>query len=71
MLEWARAVQLIIDDIDASIRLKETEEISLKKLSEKMGYSEYHMSRIFHKLSGMQFREYVRKRKLTFALLDV
>ncbi|MBQ4620618.1 MAG: helix-turn-helix transcriptional regulator [Clostridia bacterium] len=71
MLEWARAVQLIIDDIDASIRLKETEEISLKKLSEKMGYSEYHMSRIFHKLSGMQFREYVSKRKLTFALLDV
>lgn len=71
MLEWARAVQLIIDDIDTSIRLKETEEISLKKLSEKMGYSEYHMSRIFHKLSGMQFREYVRKRKLTFALLDV
>ncbi|MBQ9855747.1 MAG: helix-turn-helix transcriptional regulator [Clostridia bacterium] len=71
MLEWARAVQLIIDDIDTSIRLKETEEISLKKLSEKMGYSEYHMSRIFHKLSGMQFREYVSKRKLTFALLDV
>jgi len=33
MLEWARAVQLIIDDIDTSIRLKETEEISLKKLN--------------------------------------
>ena len=71
MSEWARAVQTIIDDIDSSIRLKETEEISLKKLSEKRGYSEYHMSRMFHKLSGMPFREYVRLRKLAFALKDV
>ncbi|MBR3927415.1 MAG: helix-turn-helix transcriptional regulator [Clostridia bacterium] len=71
MLEWARVVQLMIDDIDRSIRLKESDEISLKRLSEKMGYSEYHMSRMFHKLSGMPFREYVRLRKLAFALSDV
>ncbi len=71
MLEWARAIQMIIDDIDASIRLKETDEISLIRLSRKMGYSEYHMSRMFHKLSGMPFRDYVRMRKLAFALDEV
>ena len=71
MLEWARTIQMIIDDIDASIRLKETDEISLKRLSDKMGYSEFHMSRMFHKLSGMPFRDYVRMRKLAFALDEV
>lgn len=71
MLEWARTIQSIIDEIDKSIRMKISEEISLKRLSEKMGYSEYHMSRMFHRLSGMPFREYLSKRKLAFALSDV
>lgn len=59
-LFFSRAVPLIIEGIDAFIRFKETEEISLKKLSEITGCSENRMMRILHKLSGMQFREYVR-----------
>ncbi|MBQ2433665.1 MAG: helix-turn-helix domain-containing protein, partial [Clostridia bacterium] len=71
MHQWARVIQNIIDDIDHSIRIKASDEISLKRLSSAMGYSEYHMSRMFHKLSGMPFREYLRLRKLAFALADI
>lgn len=71
MNEWARVIQNIIDDIDQSIYLKASDEISLKRLSSLMGYSEYHMSRMFHKLSGMPFREYLHLRKLAFALAEV
>ena len=71
MLEWAMQIQKIIDEIDLSIHLHMTEELTLSRLSASLGYSEYHVSRMFHRLSGMPFRDYLRLRKLAFALRDV
>lgn len=71
MPDWHQQIQKIIDEIDVYIRQNMTEEISLKRLSAALGYSEFHVSRMFHSLSGMAFRDYLRLRKLAFALKDV
>ena len=71
MTEWYRHVQQIVDEIDRCIRKEDDEALALKTLAEKMGYSEYHMSRRFSEISGMRFRDYLRKRRLAFALKDL
>lgn len=67
MIQWHRTVQNIIQEIDLCIRQKRSDEISLQLLAQKFGYSEYHFSRKFREISGMQFRDYLRFRKLAFA----
>lgn len=67
MIQWHRTVQNIIQEIDLCIRQKRSDEISLQLLVQKFGYSEYHFSRKFREISGMQFRDYLRFRKLAFA----
>lgn len=71
MSEWKKQVQEIIKEIDSSIRKGEDEEMSLRLLSEKLGYSEFYVSRKFFEISGMKYRDYLRYRKLAFALKEV
>ncbi|MBQ7774918.1 MAG: helix-turn-helix transcriptional regulator [Lachnospiraceae bacterium] len=71
MYEWQRQVQSIIDEIDVCIKNHEDEAISLKCLADILGYSEFYVSRKFKEISGMQFRDYLRYRKLSFALKEV
>ena len=71
MEEWLRNIQRIIGEIDLCIRDCNNEEITLKKLSDSLGYSEFYVSRKFREISGMQFRDYLRYRRLAFALKDV
>ena len=68
MSEWYRTVQRLIDDIDACIRQRNDEQMTLRVLAEKYGYSEYHFSRKFREISGMRLRDYLRYRRLAFAL---
>lgn len=68
MYQWYKNIQQVIDEMDRCIREKQDEEISLEKLARKFGYSEYHFSRKFKEISGMQFRDYLRFRRLAFAL---
>ena len=71
MCEWQKSIQKIIDEIDNCIREKENEELTLSLLARRFGYSEYHFSRKFREISGMQFRDYLRFRRLAFALKQV
>ncbi|MDF2889347.1 MAG: AraC family transcriptional regulator [Lacrimispora sp.] len=71
MYEWHKQIQLIVDEIDESIRQHHDESLTLKFLSRKLGYSEFHTTRKFKEISGMQFREYLRLRRLAFALKEV
>lgn len=71
MEEWLRNIQRIIGEIDLCIKDCNNEEITLKKLSDSLGYSEFYVSRKFREISGMQFRDYLRYRRLGFALKDV
>lgn len=65
--EWQHNIQLIIDKIDACIRSKNSEALTLSALAQEFGYSEYHFSRNFRELSGIQLRDYLRYRKLALA----
>ena len=71
MSEWHRQIQMMIEEIDHSIRRQDDEALALKALAEKMGYSEYHLSRKFTEIAGISFREYLRCRRLAFALKRV
>ncbi|WP_236333386.1 helix-turn-helix transcriptional regulator [Paenibacillus auburnensis] len=62
---------MIVDEIDVCIKHHNCEAITLRCLSRKLGYSEFHTTRKFKQISGMQFKEYLRHRKLAFALKEV
>lgn len=71
MAQWYRNIQDIITIIDACIRAQQDEALTLRALAQKLGYSEYYTSRKFRELSGMTLRDYLRLRRLAFALRDV
>ncbi|MGM0214595.1 helix-turn-helix transcriptional regulator [Enterococcus sp. AZ109] len=71
MYEWQKQIQLIVDEIDRSIRNYNDEALTLRFLSRKLGYSEFYTTRKFKEISGMQFRDYLRQRRLAFALKEV
>ncbi|NLD98151.1 MAG: helix-turn-helix transcriptional regulator, partial [Synergistaceae bacterium] len=71
MHEWRRQIQIIVDEIDECIKNHNDEALTLRRLSCRLGYSEFHTTRKFKEISGMQFREYLRRRKLAFALKEV
>ena len=66
--QWQKKIQYIVDRIDACIRDKNDEALTLNLLAQELGYSEFHFSRKFREISGMQFREYLRCRRLAFSL---
>lgn len=43
----------------------------MRFLSRKLGYSEFYTTKKFKEITGMQFRDYLRLRKLAFALKEV
>ena len=71
MYEWHRQIQIIVDEIDHCIQHRDDEALTLRFLSRKLGYSEFHTTRKFKEISGMQFRDYLRLRRLAFALIEV
>ena len=71
MYEWHRQIQVIVNEIDECIKKRDDEALSLSALSGKLGYSEFHTTRKFKEISGLQFRDYLRLRRLAFALIEV
>lgn len=71
MYEWHKNIQNIIDEIDLCIKNHSDDSLTLTRLSEKLGYSEFYFSRKFREVSGMQFRDYLRNRRLAFALKEL
>lgn len=71
MYQWYKHIQMIVDEIDSSIKNYSDETLTLQLLSERLGYSEFYMTRKFHEIAGMSFRDYLRLRKLAFALKEV
>lgn len=71
MYEWQKQIQIIVDEIDKCIKSYNDEALTLRFLSRRLGYSEFYTTRKFKEISGMQFRDYLRHRKLAFALKEV
>ena len=64
-------IQRIVDEIDSCIKNQNSEALTLGALSRTLGYSDFYTTRKFKEISGMQFRDYLRRRKLAFALKEV
>lgn len=71
MCEWPKHIQMIIDEIDACIKKNDDEALTLHHFSGRLGYSEFYFSGKFREISGMQFRDYLRYRRLAFALKEL
>lgn len=71
MYEWQIQIQRIVDEIDNSIKDYQDEALTLRALSRTLGYSEFYTTKKFKEISGMQLRDYLRHRKLAFALKEV
>lgn len=71
MYEWQQQIQIIIDEIDQCIKQRQDDALTLCSLSRRLGYSEYYVTRKFREISGLQFRDYLRLRRLAFALWEV
>lgn len=69
MEQWQKQIQQMIAEIDRCIR--QDADVTLSTLAREYGYSEFHLSRKFREVSGMSFRDYLRCRRLAFALKDV
>ena len=52
MDEWYRMVQTIVEDIDRHIRKRDDEALTLSALSQKLGFSEFYISRKFREIPG-------------------
>lgn len=71
MHEWRKQIQMIVDTIDDCIKNYNDEALTLHLLSQGLGYSEFYTTRKFSEISGMPLRDYLRLRKLAFALKEV
>jgi AraC-like DNA-binding protein len=71
MYEWRRLIQIVVDEIDERIRCHDDDTLTLQSLSKKLGYSEFHTTRKFKEISGILLGDYIRQRKLAFALIEV
>ena len=71
MCEWERQVQTIVDEVDERIKRRDDEALALAALARRLGYSEFYATRKFREIAGMPLRDYLRMRKLAFALKEV
>lgn len=71
MYEWLKNIQKLVDEIDLCIKSQKDESLALNYLADKLGYSEFYVSKKFKEISGMRLRDYLRCRKLAFALKDI
>ena len=71
MKEWHKKIQAVIKKIDDCIKNQNDESMTLSFLAKELGYSEFYISRKFKEISGMNLRDYIRQRNLSFALKEV
>ena len=71
MYDWHRLIQIAVNEIDKRIESHGDAALTLRSLSKKLGYSEFYTTRRFREISGMLLEDYIRLRKLAFALIEV
>lgn len=71
MYEWHRLAQKIVNEIDRRIESRDDDRLMLGVIAKENGYSEFHMARKFKEIAGIPFRDYLRRRRLAFALIEL
>ena len=66
-MDWVKAINEAISYMESNL----TEEISLADIADSAKISEYHFQRAFSVITGMTPTEYVRKRRLSQAGIDL
>lgn len=61
------SLKLVVDYIESNI----LDEINISIAARECAMSEYELSNLFHSLTGMTIKEYIRKRRLTLAGLEL
>ncbi len=67
MQKWAYEIQKLVDYIEKHA----CENPSLSEISRQIGYSPYYCSEQFHRAAGMTIREYMLKRRLAMAAVEL
>jgi len=67
MQKWVYEVQKLVDYIEKHA----CENPSLSEISGQIGYSPYYCSEQFHRFAGMTIREYMLKRRLSMAVVEL
>ncbi len=62
-----KTIERMIDWVEANLN----EEPTLDKMSDYVGYSSFYCSAKFHETVGISFKEYVVRRKLTLAAVEL
>lgn len=66
-MNYRKDFEKCLDFIEKNI----TEPLTPSTLAENLGYSLFHFCRLFHNYTSMSVMEYIRKRKLEMALIDI
>ncbi len=64
----------MIDDLNKALDYIEdnlTNDLSIENIAKYVGISDYHFRKIFQAISGMPLSEYIKKRKLSSANVDL
>lgn len=69
--EGDKTIQKVMETIDTSIKMSFDEALLLNNLAQIIGYSKFHATRYFKKLTGITFREYISLRRLTFSAIEL
>lgn len=62
-----KTIESMIDWVETNLN----DEPTLDKMSDYVGYSSFYCSAKFHEVVGISFKEYVMRRKLTKAAIDL
>lgn len=71
MFEWHKTIQKMINTIEEELDYGDSDEIALTVLSQKLGYSKYHVTKHFKALTGITFRNYLRLRRLAYSVVEL
>lgn len=66
-MEWLEKMNAAINYLESHI----TEEIDYEKLGRLAGCSAYHFQRMFTYIAGVTLSEYIRRRKMTLAAVEL
>lgn len=71
MFEWHKTIQRMVKIVEQQISRGADDDLTLKTLAGRLGYSRFHVTRQFKTLTGMTFRNYLGLRRLALSVMEL
>lgn len=71
MFEWEKCIQKMTNVIEELVIAGADDDLALGRLAGRMGYSKYHVTRQFARLTGMTLRRYLGIRRIVHSVPDL